>query len=328
MLRGRTFGGSIAKGAVIEAGKSLTLNMERSDGLKNLAYDFHFEIQHDNAAAITTDAYKFVKNFLKNLKFQTGAGENQFDLTPTEFMINQLIEEGRLRYNIVTASGNDKVSTVMLRWNFTLPKEYENPLDTVFHSDNTKYNYVQVKFEPQKTFDSITNLTIDSINLSITEHFKENPTPKTIQTAKGVKAMPALNKIIKVKDLSYNSDTSSEIVELPKNTSILGIFAFVVDQNGDLVSDAINNMALKNGNEYFKDFTFTELNEDNRDKFLKTWSNALWNDVCYMDIAKGQLSEALPTNDLKHSNTVLSFDLTAVGATNILKVMYLTVEDA
>lgn len=327
-LREYVFGGTIGKSSTVEAGKTLTLNMERADGLKNINYDMIFEVQHDNSAAVTTDVYKFVKNFLANIKFQTGAGDNHFDLTSTEFLINQLIEEGSIVAEIDKTSGNDKISTVMLRWNFVLPDEFVNPMDTAFHSDDRKYNYVQLKITPQKTFSSVGNLTIDSINVRITERFKQNPTPSMVQTSKGLSPLLPLNKILKVKDLSYNSDSKSEIVELPKNTNILGIYAFVVDGNGNLVAGAINNVQIKNGNEYFRDELFKDIQRDNRKKFLIDKTDSLLDNVAFVDIAKGQITEGLDTKDHKHSNTVLSFDLKAVGANNILKVMYRIQEKA
>jgi len=332
-LRVLNFGGKLSKTDSIVAGKSVTLNMERADGYKNVSYDFTFSIAHTNAAAIITDLYKFLKNFLLNIKFVTGAGDNLFDLSSTEMAIIHLVEQGRLRYSIDTTTGADKVSTIMLRWNFVLPKYYKNPLDTVFHSDNRKYNNVQVKITPQKTFDGVADCTINSIDLKVKEVFKLNPRPAVVEsydskTQKVVaRRVPALNKIIKVKDFGFNSDVTSQQIELPKDTTILGVYVCVVDENDVIKADGIQNISIKNGNTYFYDSSFEEANEDNRDN-LKTWGNTLLDNVAFIDIAQGKMSEALNTASSEHSNTVLSFDLVASAGTNVLKVMYLTVEDA
>jgi len=330
MLRIREFGGNLAKKGNLEKGKSETINMERANGLKNITYDFHLTIKHDNASALSSavDVYKFVKNFLLNIKFQTGAGDNLFDLQATELLILNLMEQGRLRYNIDTTAGEDKASTIFLRWDFRLPKGYKNRLDTVFHSDSPKYNYVQVKIQPQANFSDIADLTINTIDYAIIETFKMNPTPSIVTVGGKTSLLPAMNKIIKVKDVAFNSSTNAEIVELPKNTNILGIFAFVVDENDNLKSECINSLSIKNGNEYFYSNDFGVINDKNRDDLLKVWQDTNLDNFCYVDIAKGQMSEGLNEAQVGQSNTVLSFDLTAQAGSNILKVMYLTVDDA
>ena len=105
----------------------------------------------------------------------------------------------------------------------------------------------------------------------------------------------------------------------------MGIYALVVDENEDIVADAINNIMIKNGTKAWLNASFKEVNEDNRDE-LVTWGNALYNNIMFIDIAEGQIAEGLKTT--QHKNTELEFDVKAVGATNILKVMFLTVEDA
>lgn len=328
-LRSLTFGGNLSKTDILEPSKSVTFNMERADGYKNISYDFTFTITHTNTTAVlSTNIYKFLRNFLLNMKFVTGAGDNLFDLSSNEMAIIHLVEQGRLRYDIKTAVAADLKSTIMIRWNFILPDGYENPLDTVFHSDSRKYNNVQVKMTPQKAFDSVTNCEISNIDVSIKEVFKLNPTAKTVIRNDGkVGQLPPLNKVIKVKDFAYNSNVTSQVIELPKDTTILGVYLYVENENQNIISGAINNISIKNGNTYFYDSSFTEANEDNRDN-LKVWGNSLLNDIAYVDIAKGQISEALSTASAEHSNTHLSLDLTAVGSNNIVKLMFLTVEDA
>lgn len=330
MLRIKNFGAKLAKTGTINKGQSETVNMERSNGLKNIKYDFHFTVKHNNAVALADgiDIFAFLKNFLLNLKFQTGAGDNLFDMTSTEMLILNLMEQGRLRYNIDKTVGDNKTSTIMLRWDFRLPKGFKNRLDTVFHSDSSKYNYVQVKIQPQSNFDSVANLTITNIDFEIIEAFKANPTPSIVTQNGKTGFLPATNKIIKVKDVSFNSSTSAEVVELPKATNILGFFAFVVDENDTLKTDCINSISIKNGNEYFISDKFRYINDANRDKFAKVWDDVNLDNFIYVDIAKGQMSEGLNEAHNGHSNTVLSFDLTAETGSNILKVMYLTVENA
>lgn len=331
MLRVFELGGKASLSDSLIAGQGLTIKMQRATGMKNRYYDFYFTVNHDNALAITCDTFSFAKNLLQGIKFETGAGDSLFDLTPSQMLLLQLKEEGRLRYSIDKTAGTDKTSTFMIRWSFELTKDFFNPLDTVFHSENLKYNVVQIKMKPQRAFDSITDCTVNTVDVRTKQVFKLNPTPKAVNrivNGKVVKSItPALNKRVKVKDVGFNSTVSGHEVELPTNTSILGFFAYVVDENEVVKSGAITNISIKNGGNLYLDTTFDEANQDNRD-MLQTWSNALYNDVAYIDIAQGQLSESLVTSSAEHANTHLEFDLVASAGTNILKIMYLTIEDA
>lgn len=330
-LRHLLLGGKSSQTDNLVAKQDLTFNMERANGMKNLFYDMEFTVDHDNAAAITTDVYDFAKNLLRNIKFVTGASEYLFDLSSTDMAIMNLYEHSRIDYTIDKTIGAGKTSTFVLRWDFVLPEGYENPLDTVFHSDSMKYNMVQLKMKPQKTFDSIADCTITGVAVKIIQKFKKNPKPamveKVVNGNRQVVPVPALNKVIKTKEFGFNSDVTNQVIELPVNTTILGFYALVMDENEVVKADGISNISIKNGKELFYDSTFADINKENRKK-LYTFTNALFDNIAFVDIAEGQMSEALNTGASEHTNTVLSFDLTASAGTNVLKIMYLTVEDA
>jgi hypothetical protein len=330
-LRKAVYGGKLAITDVLVPNKMITLNMNRQPEYKNLSYDFTFTVDHNNSATITTDAYLFLKNFLLNIKFNTGAGDNLFDLSALEISIIQLMENGKLRYSIDKTNGNNKISTIMVRWNFTLPKNFQNPMDTVFHSDSDRYNYVQVKMTPQTLFNQITNLTVNSVSVKVKEVFKHNPTPKEVRTIENgqvvSRIVPPSNKIIKIKDHGFNSSTNAQTIELPKDTAILGFYAYVVDENDKLKVGGINNISVKSGNTYFIDGTFDEFNDENKDT-LKDETNVLADNFCFVDLCDGQFGEALLTGAPEHRNTILSFDLTATAGSNNLRILYLTIAEA
>lgn len=329
-MRRTYIGGKGAKQSTIQPGVDRQFNMERASGHKNLYYDLNFTVNHDNAATITTDIYAFTKNIINYIEMITGADEPMFHLNTTEMLIAHLKEEGKLRYSIDTAIGAGKVSTFTLRWNFKLPSNFLNPLDTVFHGDDaSKYNYVQINVKPQDAFTSVTDCTVNSVTLKISEKTKFNPTPELVtimQDGKPVKAYtPPMHKKLLIKREGYNSDNSNMRVELPKNKNIIGIYAYVVDGDEVVQADAINNIMIKNGTKAWLNASFKEINEDNRDE-LVTWSNPLYDNIAFIDIAEGQIVEGLKTK--QYPNTELEFDVVAIGATNILKVMFLIVEDA
>ena len=180
-MRHTLIAGKGSKSSTIHEGTSKTFNMERAICYKNLRYDLNFTVTHDNANAITTDIYAFAKNIINTLSLVTGADEPMFNLTTTEMLIVNLKEEGRLRYSIDKTSGNGKTSTFTLRWNFKLPSNFLNPLDTVFHSDNSdKYNYVQMQLEPQSSFAGVTDCTVQAVSVKISEKTKFRPTPELV----------------------------------------------------------------------------------------------------------------------------------------------------
>lgn len=326
MLKTLKFGGNLAKEKPLAPANDITFEMDRVDGYVNLSYNLLFTINHTNAGALTTDLYKFFKNFLINIKLNTGAGDNLFDLNPTELSIIHLMEEGKLRYTIDSTIGAS-VSTIFVKWNFTLPKEYERPIDTAFHAWNPKYNSVQLKLKPQKLFDSVTDCVIDSINVEVVQDFKMIPSSKSVLINGTPTVLKPMDKIIKIKSEGYNSDVSDHVIKLPTNTTILGFYVYVVDANGDIKTGCINRLSLKNGNQYFYQEDFDLINQSNRDT-LDTWANTMLNDICYVDIAEGQISEALFTGAKDHINTEIAIDLTATAGTNKLQIAYVTIADA
>jgi hypothetical protein len=330
MLRNKKIGGTGKQTKTLNAGSILQFDMSRGAGLKTLSYMIRVNVNHDNSAAISTlNAYAMMRDAIDKIEFVTGAGKSLFNITAQDLNILNLRDNGAIRASIDGTSGTGKKSFVLMRLDFKLPDDFMNPMDTVLDTGDTqKYNYMQVKVTPKSTFGDITSYTVNSINIDVSQNFKINPKPSVIDSPKGRVQVVPQSKFIRVKEFSYTANISDQEIEIPNGTNVVGVIAYVADSNGDFKSGAsINNLALKNGGDFLYNATGQEANEDLRE-LLKDYSDTNADNVHLMDFAKGSLAEGFFTTRIENQSATLNFDLTAGTGTNILRVMFITVENA
>lgn len=304
---------------------TLNLNLSRGDDLSAVTYFLKFDINHTNAQAIATDDYSFLANLVKNINLEIGAGQKVIDLPIRDILLIQLVTRGYLSLDIKKDSGA-KVSTVRVAIDLAL-FGFINPKDTLLKT--WKYGHRVINIDGGD-FDKIEHCTINQVNVSVEEHFKKGAKPVLIDIGGGKSEEISLIKkpIVKSKAIV---GTEPVVIDFPSKKKTTGIILYAVDNAGNIVEGCITDVKIQNAEQnILGSRTLEDINSLNREnKMLQTPTNSRFNNVAFIDLAEGQLSEAPDTSNINEEDTALHLNVTLNGKTSPnVRAIFLTVDKA
>lgn len=302
-----------------------SIDLSRGNDLSATSYVLKFDITHTNADVLAVSDYLFCQNVIANLNMEVGAGTKVIDLPIRDVLLQQLYTRGALDITIDKTSGSSKKSKVrviidMAMFNFV------NPKDSLFHT--WKYNHRTINLEGAE-FTKVADCTITDVKVSVEEHFRKGATANLV-TVNGVEIdLNVMKKpVAKNKPIVGTEDIS---IEFPSKKKVTGIILFAVDSTGAIVEGCISNIKITNaestkmGARSLEDITAI----NRMSKMFEEHTTSYADNIAFINIAEGQLSEAIDTSLIAEEDTVLEMAVTQNGHTNPnVRAIFLTIGEA
>jgi hypothetical protein len=311
-----------AKKVNLTANANVSIPLSRGDKLSAEYYLMDITIKHKNTQALIISDFDFLKALVSNVNFEAGSGNKIIDFPILDILLIQLVQRGSLNLKIKKQQG-EQFSRARVFIDMTLIRFF-NPKDSLFKT--WKHGHRALNFEAGNF--EIEHATTSSVQIEIIEKFKNEARPNIVTDARtGQQKDFNVTKKPFAKDTPIVGTEPQKEIAFPKNRKITGIIIYA-ESEGSIVNGCIDNIKIKNAAKHvYGPVSFDTQNVINRSE--GTFQNAdtiYFDNVVYIDLAQGQLVEALDTSIMELEDTALYIDLKENGHTSPkARVVFLTV---
>jgi len=294
----------------IKAGENQPLQLSRGSDLSAQNYILDFEISHNNGASIaSTSDFLFMENIIKNINFEAGAGKKIIDLSARDMLLRQLVTRGALSMIIDKTSNATAKSYVRIIIDMTMIG-FVNPKDSLFQTWRYGHRLINVM---GGDFDSITNCTVGSVSVKVTETFKKGALTNYVLRGTERVELNIMKKPI-AKELAISGTESDKEIKFPSSRKVQKVILYTVDSTGAIVDGCITGVRVKNAEQNIFDMPFETINIQNRlSGVVKVPSNAYLNNVAVIDFAQGEVVQSIDTSLVNQEDTALYIDVNENG---------------
>lgn len=299
-------------------GDTVTIGLERSFMAKNIV--IQFAINHTNASALasTVTPYEFFSDTIRSVRVDAGAGNDFIDLGIRDLMIRMLKDHGNLIYTLNKTIG-EQVSYLTLIVDFE-SVNMMSPKDTVLNTE--KYNHLNLVTKLGNG-DTVADLTLDGVSISVREQQVSNMTPLT--DGKGGFAPLLHRKPVQITK-SVVADQNNFTIELPVQQKFSQIVIYA--KRGELVvDDVIDTIKVKIKQSLRWSDTMSQLNGLNR-LGLQSYADTNFNGIALLDFGEGQWAGSINTNLPAELNGVIELGVTMGAGSPEIVVMFETLVGA